>query len=211
MTVANFDLNYLSYFLMNFKNSCAYLVANILNFSKLPQYLQLGWVAANKIAETKWELNYGTPCIYKQCTAKNIYSFEVSHNLIQSCKQSLMMFVRDHLNKLSPPEIVTLVKKLTSHRFLLNVWSKVSTCGYKESWPGPHRWLVCAGSPSGWAGWAPCPRTASTSRAPRRTPATRPPPRPPRPPPSTAPSQTQPPTGEHSTVFLSTRNKTIFK
>jgi len=42
MTVANFDLNYLSYFLMNFKNSCAYLVANILNFSKLPQYLQLG-------------------------------------------------------------------------------------------------------------------------------------------------------------------------
>ena len=39
--VANFDLNYLSYFfLMNFKNSCAYLVA--LNFVKLPQLLQLG-------------------------------------------------------------------------------------------------------------------------------------------------------------------------
>ena len=28
MTVANFDLNYLSYFLMNFKNSCAYLVGH---------------------------------------------------------------------------------------------------------------------------------------------------------------------------------------
>ena len=42
MTVANFDLNYLSYFIMNFKNSCAYLVANFLNFSKLPHFFQLG-------------------------------------------------------------------------------------------------------------------------------------------------------------------------
>ena len=41
-TGANFDINYLSYFLMNFKNSCAYLVANFLKFSKLPQLLQLG-------------------------------------------------------------------------------------------------------------------------------------------------------------------------
>ena len=63
MTVANFDLNYLSYFIMNFKNSCAYLVANFLNFVKLPQHLQLGWVEANKITKTKWELNCGTPCM----------------------------------------------------------------------------------------------------------------------------------------------------
>ena len=40
--VGIFDLNYLSHFIMNFKNSCAYLVANFLNFIKLPQLLQLG-------------------------------------------------------------------------------------------------------------------------------------------------------------------------
>ena len=62
MTVANFDLNYLSFFLIDFKNSCAYLEENFLNFSKLHQLLQLVWVEADKITETKWELNCGTPC-----------------------------------------------------------------------------------------------------------------------------------------------------
>ena len=40
--VVNFDLNYLSHFRIDFQNSCAYHVANFLNFSKLPQLLQLG-------------------------------------------------------------------------------------------------------------------------------------------------------------------------
>ena len=66
--VANFDLNYLGCFLIDFKNSCAYLVANFLNFSKLPQLLQLGWVEADKITETKWEHNCGTPCMLNKPT-----------------------------------------------------------------------------------------------------------------------------------------------
>ena len=40
--VGNFDLNYLSLFLIDFQNSCAYHVANFLNFSKLPQLLHVG-------------------------------------------------------------------------------------------------------------------------------------------------------------------------
>ena len=40
--VVNFDLNYLSHFRIDFQNSCAYHVANFLNFSKLPQLLQFG-------------------------------------------------------------------------------------------------------------------------------------------------------------------------
>ena len=36
----HFDLKYLIYFWINFKNSCAYHVANFLIFSKLPQFLQ---------------------------------------------------------------------------------------------------------------------------------------------------------------------------
>ena len=35
--VANFKFNFLSHFLINFKNSCAYLGANFLNFMKHPQ------------------------------------------------------------------------------------------------------------------------------------------------------------------------------
>ena len=34
---ANFKFNFLSHFLINFKNSCAYLGANFLNFMKHPQ------------------------------------------------------------------------------------------------------------------------------------------------------------------------------
>ena len=60
--VGNFDLNYLSHFWIDFQNLCAYHVANVLNLSKLPQLLQLGWVEAGKITETKWILNCGTPC-----------------------------------------------------------------------------------------------------------------------------------------------------
>ena len=60
--VGNFDLNYLSHFWIDFQNLCAYHVANVLNLSKLPQLLPLGWVEAGKITETKWILNCGTPC-----------------------------------------------------------------------------------------------------------------------------------------------------
>ena len=62
--VGNFDLNYLSHFWIDFQNLCAYHIANVLNWSKLPQLLQLGWVEAGKITETKWILNCGTPCMF---------------------------------------------------------------------------------------------------------------------------------------------------
>ena len=38
--VGNFDLNYLSLFLIDFQNSCAYRVANFLNVLKMSQLLQ---------------------------------------------------------------------------------------------------------------------------------------------------------------------------
>jgi len=41
--VANFGFNYLSHFFINFANSCAYLVANFLNFSKHPLTLIIWW------------------------------------------------------------------------------------------------------------------------------------------------------------------------
>ena len=42
MRVANFGLNYLSHFCLEFQNSCGYCVANFLNFLKHPQLLHLG-------------------------------------------------------------------------------------------------------------------------------------------------------------------------
>ena len=53
---AHFDLNYISYFWINFQNSCACHVA-FLNLSKLSKLLQLGWVQTNKITKTMWRLN----------------------------------------------------------------------------------------------------------------------------------------------------------
>ena len=41
--VANFRINYLRQFSFNFKNSCAYLAANFLNFSKHTQLFTFGW------------------------------------------------------------------------------------------------------------------------------------------------------------------------
>ena len=51
--VANFDLNYLSYFKIDFQNSCAYCVANFLNFAKMSQPLQFVWVEAVKRAKNQ--------------------------------------------------------------------------------------------------------------------------------------------------------------
>ena len=62
MRGGNFVINYLSYFWINFQNSCAYHVANFLNFSKLPQLLHFGWTLSEKMARTKSRLTYGTPC-----------------------------------------------------------------------------------------------------------------------------------------------------
>ena len=53
VTGSNFDLNFLSYFWINSQNSCAYHVANLQNFLKLPQLLWFGWVEADKIAKNK--------------------------------------------------------------------------------------------------------------------------------------------------------------
>ena len=41
--VANFRINYLRQFSFNFKNSCAHLAANFLNFSKHTQLFTFGW------------------------------------------------------------------------------------------------------------------------------------------------------------------------
>ena len=70
MMVTNFDLKYLYYFSIDFQNSCAYHVANFLNFSKTSQLLQFVWVEANKRAnykvgtvllDTLYILSVGTP------------------------------------------------------------------------------------------------------------------------------------------------------
>ena len=42
LTGANFSLNYIRHFCMDFQNSCGYHVANFLNFVKHPQLLHLG-------------------------------------------------------------------------------------------------------------------------------------------------------------------------
>ena len=60
MTGANFDLNYLSYFWMHFQNSCAYHVANFLNFSKPFQLLQFGWEKPTKKQEQSGNSIVGT-------------------------------------------------------------------------------------------------------------------------------------------------------
>ena len=51
--VANFKFNFLSHFLINFKNSCAYLGANFLNFLKPPQLFKFGcfWIKLCKKQE----------------------------------------------------------------------------------------------------------------------------------------------------------------
>ena len=51
--VANFKFNFLSHFLINFKNSCAYLGANFLNFLKHPQLFKFGcfWIKLCKKKE----------------------------------------------------------------------------------------------------------------------------------------------------------------
>ena len=59
LTGANFNLSYVKYFWIDFQNSWAYHVANFLNFSKLPQLFQSGWVEAIKITKT----NCGTTSI----------------------------------------------------------------------------------------------------------------------------------------------------
>ena len=49
----NFDLNYLSYFYIDFQNSCDYHVSSFLNFSKKAQLLQFAWVEADKRASNQ--------------------------------------------------------------------------------------------------------------------------------------------------------------
>ena len=53
MTGAIFDVNYLSCFSINFKNSGAYLIANFLNFFTLTKFLYFGRVETDKIAKNK--------------------------------------------------------------------------------------------------------------------------------------------------------------
>ena len=43
LRVANFGINYLRHFFINFKKFCAYLAANFLNFSKHPQLFTFWW------------------------------------------------------------------------------------------------------------------------------------------------------------------------
>ena len=53
--VGNFRLHCLSHFFINFENLSAHLIANILNFFILTQFLYFGRVEANKIAKNKVE------------------------------------------------------------------------------------------------------------------------------------------------------------
>ena len=48
--VANFKFNFVSHFLINFKNSCAYLGANFLNFLKPPPAFKI-WMFLNKVMQ----------------------------------------------------------------------------------------------------------------------------------------------------------------
>ena len=43
LRVANFGINYLRHFLINFKKFCAHLAANVLNFPKHPQLFTFWW------------------------------------------------------------------------------------------------------------------------------------------------------------------------
>ena len=58
MRGGDFVINYLSYFWNNFQNSCAYHVANFLNFSKLPQHLHFGWILFEKMAKNKMKSDF---------------------------------------------------------------------------------------------------------------------------------------------------------
>ena len=57
--VANFGFNYLRHFFINFKNSCAHLVANFLKFLKLPKHFKFAcfsrmlWTKPQKIRNRK--------------------------------------------------------------------------------------------------------------------------------------------------------------
>ena len=53
MRGGNFIINYLSYFWIDFQNSCAYHVANFLNFSKMSHLLQFAWIEAGKRANNQ--------------------------------------------------------------------------------------------------------------------------------------------------------------
>ena len=43
LRVANFGINYLRHFFINFKNFCAHCAANFLNFPKHPHYITFWW------------------------------------------------------------------------------------------------------------------------------------------------------------------------
>ena len=78
MTGAIFDLKYLSYFGINFKNSCAYHVANFLNFLKLTQLLYFVWIEADKIAKKSGSNIVGHPVLNYSLFAQEISSGEMS-------------------------------------------------------------------------------------------------------------------------------------
>ena len=72
VTGANFDLNYLSYFWINFQNSCGYHVANFLDCWI---QVRISYVCApepEKLAKTKSSVTYGTPCIYLSIYLSNL-------------------------------------------------------------------------------------------------------------------------------------------
>ena len=51
---ANFDLNYLSYFWINFQNSCGYNVANFQGCWKMVKSSSVGAPEPEKLQKTKW-------------------------------------------------------------------------------------------------------------------------------------------------------------
>ena len=92
VTGANFDLNYLSYFWINFQNSCGYHVAN---FQGCWIHVRSSSVRApepEKLAKTKSSLTYGTPCsifIFLGATGHQICQYIVSAGtLLFGCYQA---------------------------------------------------------------------------------------------------------------------------
>ena len=96
MTGANFDLNYLGYFWVKFKNSCGYHVANFQGYWINVRSSSVCAPEPEKMAKTKWELTYGTPCSF---------IFTIFVHLIISID---LMFFRAHINIFFMGTVVTI-------------------------------------------------------------------------------------------------------
>ena len=73
LRVANFRINYLRQFSFNFENSCAYLAANFLNFSKHTQLFTFGWFWRNLWTKNQKYLK-SEKCQFEQILKSDLFS-----------------------------------------------------------------------------------------------------------------------------------------